>query len=103
MSNGLAKAYFIWQTPSKNDMHKKVEYVRTKDGREISRVEWNKKAFEMITEADLRGLLEEVEEYVSVSCPWVKKSHIREYSMDCILKGSYKKWNDFHYQEKLAI
>ena len=92
--SGLAKAYFLWQTPS-SVSEKAVEYVRTRDGRTITRVEWNKKAFEEIKEEHQEKLLEAIEDYVSVSCPWVKSKNIKEYSMDCLLKGSYRHWKDF--------
>lgn len=101
--NGLAKAYYIWQSPSKGDTKKPVEFICTRDGRKIARNEWCNIAFEMITQADLSDLLRRIEEYVQVSCIWVKNSELREYSMDCLLKGSYKYWNDFVYQEKLKV
>ena len=100
---GLAKAYYVWKSPSKGDIRKPIELIHTKDGREIARDEWCRIALEMIIQCDLSDLLKQIEEYVQKNCLWVKTSELREYSIDCLLKGSYKKWDDFHYQERLLI
>lgn len=100
---GLAKAFYVWQTPSKGDNKKPVEYICTKDGKIIKRDEWCRIALDMITQGDLSDLLRQIEEYVQKNCLWVKTSELREYSMDCLLKGSYKHWDDFIYQERLSL
>lgn len=98
MNKGLSKAYFLW----KDNDHKKIEYVCTRDGKVITRVEWNRRAMEEIKADHQERLLKEIEKYVGVSCPYVKAKNIREFSMDCLLKGSYKKWQDFKYKEMFA-
>lgn len=100
---GLAKAYFVWRPPSKGDTRKPIEFIHTRDGRELARDEWRRIAREMITECDLNDLLRRIEEYVQKSCPWVKTDELQEYSMDCLLKGSFKHWDDFSYQERLSV
>ena len=101
--NGLAKAYYVWRSPSKGDTKKPVEFIHTKDGREIARDEWCRIALEMITERDMSDLLKQIEEHVQKNCLWVKTGELQEYSMDCLLKGSFKHWNDFAYQERLSV
>lgn len=100
---GMAKAFYVWQSPSRGETKKPIEYVHTKDGRTIERGEWLRICLEMITQADLRPLLEQIEEYVQRNCLWVKNGELEEYSMDCLLKGSYKHWDDFIYQERLML
>ncbi len=100
---GLAKAYYVWQSPCKGEQRKPVEYIHTQDGRTIPRDEWCKIALETIIQADLSDLLKQIEEYTQKHCLWVKMGDLREYSMDCLLKGSFKHWDDFCYQERLNI
>ena len=100
---GLAKAFYVWQSPCKGDTKKPVEFIYTRDNREIARDEWCRIALEMITQADLSDLLRQIEEYVQKNCMWVKTTELREYSMDCLLKGSYKKWDDFMEQETMIL
>ena len=99
---GLAKAFYVWQSPCKGDTKKSVEFIRTRDGREIARDEWCRIAYEMITQGDLSDLLRQIEEYVQKNCMWVKTNELREYSMDCLIKGSYKKWDNFYYQQRIS-
>ena len=100
---GLAKAFYVWQAPSRGDNRKPIEYVHTRDGRTIERGQWCIECLEMITQADLRPLLEQIKEYVQRNCLWVKKGELEEYSMNCLLNGSYKHWDDFIYQERLML
>lgn len=102
---GLAKAYYIWKSPTKAEIAEKkkhIEYVHTRDGREMPIDEWEQKCLEMITQADLSDLLKQIEEYVQHNCLWVKTGELRSYSMDCLIKGSYRHWSDFNYQFSIA-
>lgn len=103
---GLAKAYYVWQSPTKAEISKKkkhIEYVHTRDGREMPIDEWEQKCLEMITQADLSDLLRQIEEYVQHKCLWVRIGELRRYSMDCLIKGSYKHWDDFMEQKTLDL
>ena len=100
---GMVKAFYVWQSPSRGETKKPIEYIHTRDGRTIERGEWCRIALEMIIQADLIGLLHQIEEYVQANCLWLKKGEILQYSMDCLLKGAYKHWDDFVIQERLKI
>lgn len=100
MNRGLSKAYFLWKT--KGEDQKKIEYVCTRDGQEITRADWNKLAYAEIKANHKEPLLKEIEKYVSVSCPYVKAKNVKEFSMDCLLRGTYKKWSDFKVKEVYA-
>ena len=100
---GMAKAFYVWQSPSRGETKKPIEYIHTRDGRTIERGEWCRIALEMIIQADLSDLLGQIEEYVQHNCLWVKNGELREYSMDCLIKGSYKHWDDIIYQERLSL
>ena len=91
--NGLAKAYYVWNQPCKGA--KGINKIHTKDGREMSLEAWEREASEMINKFHLTDLLERIEEYVQANCIWVKKGELRQYSMNCLLKGTYKKWSGF--------
>lgn len=103
---GLAKAYYVWQSPTKAELAEKkkhVEYVHTHDGRNIPVGEWERMCLEMITQADLRALLEQIEEYVQKNCLWVKSGELRRYAIGCLLNESYRSWDGFTYQERLML
>lgn len=99
--NEMSKAYYVWNMPRKGT--KGIQKIHTKDGHEFLPEEWEKICLEMITKADLRDLLEQIEEHVQKNCLWVKNDELRRYSIDCLLKGSYKHWDDFVYQERLKV
>lgn len=102
--NGLAKAYFVWQSPTKSELAEKkkhIEYVRTRDGRTIPIDEWVSIALVNFEKNSKMELLNAIEEYVQRNCLWVKQKELRRYSIDCLLKESYKQWDDFIYQESI--
>ena len=107
----LAIAFYTWrqgvtynkQTYKFEKTNKGVDYIHTRDGREVTLAEWEELALKYVTEADLSDLLSQIEEYVKNNCKWLKKGEIRRYALDCLLHESYKAWDDFMVQETLIL
>lgn len=110
MTNGLAIAYYEWhqeinydKTTYKFIKGKGVDNIRTVDRRLFKPKEWEEKALEYVKENGLEDLYQQIREYVK-GYPWLKKrDEVTQHALDCLLHESYKKWDDFNFQERFKI
>lgn len=110
MKHDLAIAYHEWSqeirysNESHNFIHNKgVDNIRTVGGKLYTSDEWVLEVLDYIKANHLESLYHQVREFVTENCMWLKYSQIEEYALDCMLHESYKKWEDFHYQEELNL
>ena len=76
-----------------------VEYARIKEGL-IPQSEWYERAEKMVTENGDKDLLDAIIRRVKKNCVWLKEGQHKGYALECLIRGSYKAWND---EEILAI
>ena len=108
--NNLAIAYHEWsmQVTYDNDLNKFVhgkgiDKIRTVGGETYDEDKWVVKVLDYIEKDNLSDLFNQVREYVKTNCKWLKHNEIEQYAMNCLLHESFKKWDDFCFQEELKL
>ena len=81
-----------------------VEYVPTAGAGTLRVEDWTRLAEEAVTREGRRALLDAIIAYVSARCAWLRtEKHQREYALECLATGAYKKWKDFKDPETVNL
>ena len=106
----LRISYYEYRQPCKFDKDGKyirglkgIDYIRCKDGKVYEPSVWLRLAENQIKAKGQTELYEQIKDYVRRNFLFVKSNELREKSASILLNGTYKKWSDFYYQERISI
>ena len=69
------------------------DYFETPQGK-MSVKGWTEFAQKVVEENGDLPLLEAIETHVRIHCPFVKEKDLQSYSLQCLVEGAYKAWQE---------